>query len=358
MGPAPLSEDASGALLIWGKSNGVDGFQAPENEMRAIDIREPGGPDVLTLVELPVPKPKHNEVLVKVAAAGVNRPDIFQRQGHYPAPPGASNIPGLEVAGEVVALGGSVTRWRAGDHVTALIAGGGYAEYAVAHEGSCMRVPKGLDMLKAACLPETFMTVWHNVFERAGLKAGESFLVHGGSSGIGSTAIQLAVHFGARVFATAGSDRKCAYCEELGAERAINYKTQTFDSAVKSLTAGRGVDVILDMVGGDYVQDNIACAAEDGRIVQIAFLKGSRAQLDLMPLMLKRLTLTGSTLRPRKPEFKARLAHEVEQKVWPLLESGAVRIMIDQVYPLVDAAKAHRQMETSTHMGKIVLQVS
>jgi NADPH:quinone reductase len=326
--------------------------------MKAISIREPGGPDVLTLVELPTPVPKSGEVLIEVAAAGVNRPDIFQRQGYYPAPPGASNIPGLEVAGEIAAVGEGVSRWRIGDRVTALMAGGGYAEYAVAHEGSCMSVPEGLGMLAAACLPETFMTVWHNVFERAGLKAGESFLVHGGSSGIGSTAIQLAAHFGARVFATAGSDRKCAYCEELGAERAIDYKTQSFVREIGSLTEGRGVDVILDMVGGDYVQDNIACAAEDGRIAQIAFLKGSRAQLDLMPLMLKRLTLTGSTLRPRKPDFKARLAREVEQKVWPLLESGAVKIMIDKVFPLAEAADAHRHMEASTHMGKIVLRVS
>ena len=220
-----------------------------------------------------------------------------------------------------------------------------------------MRVPKGLGMMEAACIPETFMTVWHNVFERGALKAGESFLVHGGSSGIGSTAIQLAAHFGARVFATAGSDEKCAYCEDLGAERAINYKTQSFAKEIKGLTSGRGVDVILDMVGGAYVQDDIACTAEDGRIVQIAFLKGSRVQLDLMPLMLKRLTLTGSTLRPRKLEFKARIATELQQKVWPLLESGAVRIVIDKAFPLDQAADAHRRMESNAHMGKIVLEV-
>src|SRR5208282_3704959 len=257
--------------------------------------------------------------------------------------------------GEIVALGEGVSLWQKGDKVAALTAGGGYAEYALAHEGSCMRVPKGLSLTEAACIPETFMTVWHNVFERGALKAGEAFLVHGGSSGIGSAAIQLALHFGARVFATAGSDEKCAYCESLGAERAINYKTQSFADAIKAATEGLGVDVILDMVGGDYVKDNIACAAEDGRIVQIAFLKGSRVQIDLMPVMLKRLTLTGSTLRPRKPEFKAHLARELEHKVWPLLESGKVKIVIDKVFPLAEAAEAHRHMETSAHMGKIVL---
>ena len=326
--------------------------------MKTIVIREPGGPEVLTCQDLPTPQPPAEEVLIKVAAAGVNRPDVLQRMGLYPPPPGASNIPGLEVAGKIVGLGEGVSLWRVGDEVTALTAGGGYAEYAVAHEGSCMRVPKGLSMTEAACIPETFMTVWHNVFERGALKAGESFLVHGGSSGIGSTAIQLAAHFGARVFATAGTDEKCAYCESLGAERAINYKTKAFAEEIKNLTSKRGVDVILDMVGGAYIQDDIACAAEDGRIVQIAFLKGARVQLDLMPLMLKRLTLTGSTLRPRKREFKARIAKELQQKVWPLLESGAVRIVIDKAFPLDQAAEAHRRMESNAHMGKIVLEVS
>ncbi len=325
--------------------------------MKTIVIREAGGPDVLTLADLPVPEPRHGEVLIKVAAAGVNRPDVLQRMGLYPAPPGASNIPGLEVAGEIVRLGEGVSLWRLGEHVTALTAGGGYAEYALAHEGSCMRVPRRLSMAEAACVPETFMTVWHNVFERGGLKAGECFLVHGGSGGIGSTAIQLAVHFGARVFATAGSDEKCAYCESLGAERAINYKTASFANEIKEATAGRGVDVILDIVGGDYVKDDIGAAAPDGRIVQIAFLKGSRVQIDLMPLMLKRLTLTGSTLRPRTPEFKAHLARELEHKVWPLLESGKVKIVLDRSFPLEEAAEAHRHMEASSHMGKIVLTV-
>ncbi len=325
--------------------------------MRTILIREAGGPDVLTLSEAPVPQPGRAEVLIKVAAAGVNRPDVLQRKGLYPPPPGASNVPGLEVAGEIAALGEGVSLWQLGDKVTALTAGGGYAEYVAAHEGSCMRVPAGLGMAEAACIPETFMTVWHNVFERGALKAGESFLVHGGSSGIGSTAIQLAAHFGARVFATAGSDEKCAYCEDLGAELAINYKTASFASEVKAATAGRGADVILDMVGGAYVKDNIACAAADARIVNIAFLKGSRVEIDLMPVMLKRLTLTGSTLRPRSPEFKAALARELEQKVWPLIESGKVRIVIDKTFPLAAAADAHRHMETGAHMGKIVLTV-
>jgi putative PIG3 family NAD(P)H quinone oxidoreductase len=324
--------------------------------MKTIIIREPGGPDVLTLADAPVPVPRPGEVLIKVAAAGVNRPDILQRMGLYPVPPGASSILGLEVAGEVVELGEGVSLWQKGERVTALTAGGGYAEYVLAHEGSCMRIPKGLGMAEAACIPETFMTVWHNVFERGGLKAGESFLVHGGSSGIGTTAIQLAAHFGARVFATAGSGEKCAYCEHLGAERAINYKSQSFADVIKEVTAGRGVDVVLDMVGGAYTKDNIACAAEDGRIVQIAFLKGPRVEIDLAPLMVKRLTLTGSTLRPRKPEFKAHLARELEQKVWPLIESGAVKIIIDKAFPLEEAAEAHRYMD-GAHMGKIVLTV-
>lgn len=326
--------------------------------MKTIVIREPGDPEALTCQDLARPEPSAGEVLIKVAAAGVNRPDVLQRMGLYPPPPGVSNIPGLEVAGEIAALGEGVSQWSIGDKVTALTAGGGYAEFALAHEGSCMRAPKGLSMTEAACIPETFMTVWHNVFERGALKAGESFLVHGGSGGIGSTAIQLAAHFGARVFATAGSDEKCAYCEDLGAERAINYNTQSFVKEVKELTYKRGVDVILDMVGGAYVQDDIACAAEDGRIVQIAYLKGARIQLDLMPLMLKRLTLTGSTLRPRKLEFKARIAKELQQKVWPLLETGAVRIVIDKTFPLEQAAEAHRRMESNAHMGKIALEVS
>jgi len=325
--------------------------------MKTIIIREPGDPDVMSLEDVPAPEPKADEVLIEVAAAGVNRPDVLQRQGLYPPPPGASNVPGLEVAGRITKVGAGVTRWKVGDAVAALTSGGGYAEYAVAQEGSCLRVPKGLGMAEAACLPETFMTVWHNVFERGALKAGECFLVHGGSSGIGSTAIQLAHHFGARVFATAGSDEKCAYCESLGAEAAINYRTKNFAEEIKTLTCGKGVNVILDMVGGSYIQDNIRCAAEDGRIVQIAFLKGAKVEVNLMPIMLKRLTLTGSTLRPRSAEFKAQLARTLEEKVWPLIESGAVRVVIDQTFPLADAAEAHRHMETNAHMGKIVLTV-
>ncbi|WP_127076296.1 NAD(P)H-quinone oxidoreductase [Rhodomicrobium lacus] len=325
--------------------------------MKTVLIREPGGPDALSLVDAPTPEPKADEVLIEVAAAGVNRPDVLQRQGLYPPPPGASNIPGLEVSGRIAAVGAGVTRWKAGDAVAALTSGGGYAEFAIAQEGSCLRVPKGLSVEEAACLPETFMTVWHNVFERGALKAGECFLVHGGSSGIGSTAIQLANHFGARVFATAGSDEKCAYCESLGAEAAINYRTKNFAEEIKTLTCGKGVNVILDMVGGSYIQDDIRCAAEDGRIVQIAFLKGAKVEVNLMPIMLKRLTLTGSTLRPRSPEFKAHLARALEEKVWPLIESGAVRVVIDKTFPLAEAAEAHRHMETNAHMGKIVLTI-
>ncbi len=325
--------------------------------MKTIVIREPGGPDVLTVAEVPAPDPRHGEVLIKVAAAGVNRPDVLQRMGIFPPPPGASNIPGLEAAGEVARVGEGVSLWQPGDNVTALLAGGGYAEFALAPEGWCMRVPKGLSMEEAACIPETFMTVWHNVFERGALKAGETLLVHGGSSGIGTAAIQLGVHFGARVIATAGSDAKCAYCESLGAERTINYNTTSFAAEVKRATSGKGADVILDMVGGDYVKENIACAAADARIVQIAFLKGSRVQIDLMPLMLKRMTLTGSTLRARDPEFKAHLARELESKVWPLIETGKVEIVVDKAFPLAQAAEAHRHMESNAHMGKIVLTV-
>jgi len=325
--------------------------------MKTVLIREPGGPDALSLVDAPTPEPKADEVLIEVAAAGVNRPDVLQRQGLYPPPPGASNILGLEVSGRIAAVGANVTRWKAGDAVAALTSGGGYAEFAIAQEGSCLRVPKGLSVEEAACLPETFMTVWHNVFERGALKAGECFLVHGGSSGIGSTAIQLANHFGARVFATAGSDEKCAYCESLGAEAAINYRTKNFAEEIKTLTCGKGVNVILDMVGGSYIQDDIRCAAEDGRIVQIAFLKGAKVEVNLMPIMLKRLTLTGSTLRPRSPEFKAHLARALEEKVWPLIVSGAVRVVIDKTFPLAEAAEAHRHMETNAHMGKIVLTI-
>jgi NADPH:quinone reductase len=325
--------------------------------MKTILIREAGGPDVLTVADVAVPEPRHGEVLIKVGAAGVNRPDLLQRMGLYPPPRGASNIPGLEVAGEVAKLGEGVSRLQVGDKVAALTAGGGYAEFALALEGSCMRVPAGFSMEDAAALPETFMTVWHNVFERGGLKEGEVFLVHGGASGIGTAAIQLASRFGARVFATASTVEKCAYCESLGAERAINYLTHSFVTEIKAATGGAGANVILDMVGGEYVRDNIVCAAEDGRIVQIAFLKGSKVQLDLMPVMLKRLMLTGSTLRPRNPAFKAHLARELEELVWPLLERGEVKPMVTKTFRLEEAGAAHRWMDSSKHMGKIVLLV-
>ena len=325
--------------------------------MTAIEIREFGGPDVLTPGSRPVPTAGSGEVLIKVAAAGVNRPDVLQRSGGYPPPPGASDIPGLEVAGTIVALGGDTGDWREGDAVTALVSGGGYAEYATAPAPQCLRVPQGLTLAEAAGLPETFFTVWSNVFDRGGLTAGESFLVHGGSSGIGTTAIQLAKSMGARVFATAGSAEKCEACERLGAERAINYREEDFVPLVKQATDGKGVDVVLDMVGGDYVARNIAAMAADGRLVYIAFLGGSKVEVDLLPLMLKRLTVTGSTLRPRPVAFKAAIARKLEEKVWPLIEAGTLKPVLHQTFPLAEAAAAHRLMESSSHVGKIVLTV-
>ena len=322
--------------------------------MKAIAIREPGGPDVLQLAEIETPTPGHGEILIRVEAAGVNRPDTIQRMGLYPPPPGAPATPGLEVAGEVVATGAGVTRWKAGDRVCALVGGGGYAEYCVAHEAHTLPVPKGLSMTEAAALPETFFTVWTNVFERGALKAGETFLVHGGTSGIGTTAIQLGVIFGSTVIATAGSSEKCKACERLGAH-AVNYREQDFVEEAKKLTDGRGVDVILDMVGGDYIERNIKAAATDGRIVSIAFLNGSTANVNFMPVMLKRLTLTGSTLRPRSVEEKAAIAAALEAKVWPLIEAGRVKPLIDKVFPLAQASDAHALMEKSSHIGKIVL---
>ena len=325
--------------------------------MTAIAIREPGGPDVLEPRQIPRPEPAHGEILIKVAAAGVNRPDTIQRMGLYPPPPGASETPGLEVAGEVVATGPGVTLWKTGDRVCALVGGGGYAEYCVAHEAHALPVPHGLSMTEAAALPETFFTVWTNVFERGALKAGETLLVHGGSSGIGTTAIQLASLFGASVIATAGSAEKCAACLKLGAAAAIDYKTQDFVAETRRLTDNRGADVILDMVGGDYIPRNIQAAAVDGRIVSIAFLNGATAEVNFMPVMLKRLTLTGSTLRPRSIEEKASLARTLREKVWPLIEAGRVKPLIDTVFPLKDAARAHALMEKSSHIGKIVLTI-
>lgn len=327
------------------------------DRMKAIAITKPGGPEVLELAEIDRPEPGHGEILIRVEAAGVNRPDTIQRMGLYPPPPGAPETPGLEVAGEVVATGPGVTLWRAGDRLCALLGGGGYAEYATVHESHALPIPKGFTTVEAAALPETFFTVWTNVFERGALKAGETFLVHGGTSGIGTTAIQLARVFGARVFATAGSADKCAACLQLGAEAAINYREEDFVAEVKKRTGGRGVDVILDMVGGDYIARNIQAAAPDGRIVSIAFLNGSVAEINFMPVMLKRLTLTGSTLRPRGIEEKAALARALREKVWPLLDAGRVRPRIDATFPLAEAAKAHELMEKSSHIGKIVLTV-
>ncbi len=323
--------------------------------MQAVEIRQPGGPDVLVPTTRPVPTPAAGDVLIRVAAAGVNRPDVFQRRGRYPPPPGASDLPGLEVAGTVAACGHGVTRWRVGDEVCALLSGGGYAEYAVAPEGQCLPRPAGLSLVEAAALPETCMTVWTNVFERGRLRAGESFLVHGGTSGIGTTAIQFARQAGATVYATAGSDQKCDACVALGATRAVAYKTTDFVDAIREATDGRGVDVILDMVGGDYVARNLSLLAEDGRLVQIAVLGGSTATIDMSLVMRRRLTVTGSTLRPRPVEEKAGIADALAQTVWPWIAAGDVRPIIHAVFPLADAARAHALMESSAHIGKIVL---
>lgn len=324
-------------------------------DMRHVAIREYGGPEVLEEVRGPAPVAGSGEVLVRVRAAGVNRPDVVQRQGFYAPPPGASQIPGLELAGEVVALGAGVQRWRTGDRVCALVAGGGYAEYVNVPEAHALPLPRGLSFEEAAALPETAFTVWSNVFRRGELRRGEVFLVHGGSSGIGTMAIQLARAHGARVITTAGNDAKCQACLGLGAHAAVNYRERDFVAAVREFSQGRGADLILDMVGGDYIARNIQCAAEDGRIVQIAFLQGSAVSVNLMPVMLKRLRFTGSTLRARSAEFKAELARDVEQNVWPLVEAGQVRVVIERCYPLAEAAEAHRLMESSAHVGKIVL---
>jgi NADPH2:quinone reductase len=325
--------------------------------MTAIEIREPGGPDVLVAAERPQPAAGPGEVLIKVAAAGVNRPDVMQRKGAYPPPPGASDIPGLEVAGTIADVGAGVHIWRAGDRVCALVSGGGYAEYCVAPAPQCLPVPDGMDMTRAAAIPETFFTVWTNVFERGHLQAGESALIHGGSSGIGTTAIQLARAFGARVFATAGSAEKCAACERLGAERAINYRERDFVAAIHDLTAGRGVDLILDMVGGEYLPRNLEALALDGRLVQIGLIGGAKAQINMVAVLQRRLTVTGSTLRPRSVAEKGAIAEALRERVWPLLGSGAVGPVIFQVFPLRAAAAAHRLMESSAHIGKLVLTV-
>ncbi|MEO1292057.1 MAG: NAD(P)H-quinone oxidoreductase [Pseudomonadota bacterium] len=323
--------------------------------MACIEIAEPGGPEVLTTVTRPMPEPGPDEILIKVAAAGVNRPDVLQRSGNYNPAPGASDLPGLEVAGTVVAKGASVSRWAIGDAVCALTPGGGYAEYCVTHGDHALPVPAGLDFADAAALPETFFTVWINVFERGHLQAGETLLIHGGSSGIGTTAIMLARAFGARVAVTAGSADKCQACLDLGAERAINYREEDFVDAIREMTGGRGADVILDMVGGDYIPRNFRAVAEDGRIVNIAFLQGSKAEVNFAPAMMKRVTWTGSTLRPRSTAYKAQIAETLREKVWPLIDAGRIGPVMDQRYALKDAADAHRRMESSAHVGKIVL---
>jgi NADPH:quinone reductase len=325
------------------------------SRMTAIAIRAPGGPEMLVAEERPTPAPSVGEILVKVAAAGVNRPDVMQRMGLYPPPEGAPDIPGLEIAGAVAACGAGVKRWKEGDQVTALVVGGGYAQYCLAHETHALPLPTRLSLVEAAAIPETFFTVWHNVFERGRLRGGETVLLHGGSSGIGTTAIQIAKAVGARVITTAGSPEKCEACRRLGADVAINYKSEDFVSVTKDATDGRGADVILDMIGGDYIERNYAAAAIEGRIVQIAFQASPEATVDFRRLMLKRLHHTGSTLRSRSTEDKAAIAQAVEQNVWPLIAAGKVKPVIDKTFPLVDAASAHARMEASVHIGKIVL---
>ncbi len=326
--------------------------------MRAVAIREPGPPEVLQAVSLPVPVPRESEVLIRVRAAGVNRPDVLQRLGLYAVPEDADPLPGLEVAGEIAALGDKATRWKAGDRVMALCHGGGYAEYCRVNEDHCLLLPGNLTYIEAAAIPETYFTVWYNLFMRAGLQPGETMLVHGGSSGIGTTAIQLAKCAGATVITTAGSDRKCEFCVNLGADHALNYKTGDWEHSVGELTGSEGVDLVLDMVGGPYMQKNMNVLGRDGRYVIIAFLKGSKAELDLRQVLGKRLTITGSTLRPQTDVEKAAIADALRIHVLPLLESGEVRPIIDSTFPLVDAARAHALMESSEHMGKIVLNTA
>jgi len=325
------------------------------SEMTAIEIRQPGGPEVLVPVRRSVPRPGAGEVLIEMAAAGVNRPDVLQRKGGYAPPPGASDIPGLELAGRIAALGEGVTGFALGQEVTALVAGGGYAEYCTAPAPQVLPVPKGLSLVEAAAIPETYFTVWSNVFDRGRLQPGERFLVHGGSSGIGTTAIQLASAFGATVYTTAGSPEKVAACEALGAAKAVNYRSEDFVAVLKEASGGKGVDVVLDMVGAAYLAKNVELLAPDGRLVLIAFLGGSKAELDYGPVMVKRLTLTGSTLRPRPVAFKGAIARALHEKVWPLLEAGRAKPQIHATFPLREAAEAHRLMESSAHIGKIVL---
>ena len=320
--------------------------------MQAVEITAPGGPEVLKATERPLPQPRANEVLIKVAAAGVNGPDIMQRKGLYPAPPGASDLPGLEVSGEIVAAGGAVTRWKTGDAATALTNGGGYAEYCVADADQCLPIPKGVDVKNAGGLPETFFTVWSNVFIGAGLRSGETFLVHGGAGGIGTTAIQLGKAFGAKVIATDSPEARCAICRELGADRAIDYKQEDYVEIVRELG---GANVILDIVGGPNIERNFKAASHDARIIQLAFALGSKVEVNLMPVMLKRLTYTGSTLRTRPAAFKARVASDLASQVWPHIEAGRIRVVTSRTVPLARAAEAHAAMERAEHTGKILL---
>ena len=322
--------------------------------MRAVEITKAGGPEVLQLCERPMPEAGHGDVVIKVAYAGVNRPDALQRAGSYAPPPTASDLPGLEASGEIVAVGAGVSQWAIGDLVCALLPGGGYAEFVATPAAHCLPVPEGMGLKEAACLPETYFTVFSNVFQRGGLQAGEQFLVHGGSSGIGTTAIQLGKLFGARVFTTAGSDEKCAACVELGAERAINYRNEDFVAVMKEIG---GADLILDMVGGDYLPRNVKALSNDGRLVQIAFLQGSKIELNFALMMMKRLTITGSTLRPQSDLAKARIADALRAQVWPLLEAGRLGPVMDSAFDLADASAAHTRMESSGHIGKIVLSV-
>ena len=326
--------------------------------MRYIHISEHGGPEVMQIKEGPLPDPGNGEVLIKVHAAGVNRPEVMQRQGLYPPPQGASPILGLEVAGEVEAIGKDVSAWSVSDRVCALTNGGGYAEYVAVPAGQCLPVPTGLTLEEAAALPETFFTVWSNVFDRARLKPGESFLVHGGGSGIGITAIQMAGALGSKVFTTAGSKEKCAVCRRFGADVAVNYHEQDYVEVLKKITNGQGVNVILDMVGGDYVSRNLELAAKDGRIVSISFIKGSRVEIDMMHILLKRLIVTGSTLRPRSAEAKAEIAEKLRVHIWPLIENNKIKPLIAARFPLEDVAESHRLMESSKHIGKIILTVA
>ncbi len=328
-----------------------------EQTMKCVEISEPGGPEVLKIAERSVPALEDGEVLVKVSAAGVNRPDVIQRKGLYPPPPGASDLPGLEIAGEIVAIGKNVKHLETGDRVCALTNGGGYAEFCNVPEEQCLSIPQGLSLLDAAILPETFFTVWFNLFVQGGLKAGQSLLVHGGSSGIGTTAIQIASAMGVTVYTTAGNAEKCQACESLGAELAINYKTDDFVTVIKEKTEGKGVNMILDMVGGDYIGKNIKCLARFGRLINIAYLQGSKAEVNFMSVMMKQLVITGSTLRQQPLKVKAQIAQELKEKVWPLVERGDVKPVLHSSFKMEEAAKSHELMESSAHIGKIVLDV-